>query len=586
MPACRSRTPRSGSSYSGWAIASARWPSRLNWIRMTMKMPNHRFPSEGASSLPKAVAYLRVSTGRQAEQGMSLDEQQRQVSACSELHGYRLAQTFCDRGLTGRTETREQFQAMMRYVRDPANGVNAVVIYHSSRLFRNAQFLLKYYSELESLGIRLISATQPLPEGHNGKLFLTMLAAFDAHASDQNAVQVRDVMTANAEAGYWNGAKPPFGYRTAVATVLRNKEKKVLAESGEEAPVVRLIFRLYLEGDGSGPMGIKKIVAYLNGHGFSYRGKPFYTSAVEKILKGEVYTGTFRYNCIDSRTRKPRPESEHIKVNVPVIIPMELWLATQRALRDNRPNVRAPRLTSGSTLLSGIAVCEHCSGGMQLRTGKSGTYRYLTCANKANKGALSCHGQSVRMDAIDEVVLSAMETEVFAPQRLKRLMSRVIDASNAGLEDLEKDIARLQASLGNDKAGLKRLYLAIEKGVVDILDRDFAQQIANVRLRIADSENRIRELKDRRVLHSTRISDERVAAFSSQVRERLRSADPAFRRAWLHLFVDRVVIGPDEIRILGPKQALVEGLVQEKTEAGTMVPSFDRKWRARKDSNL
>ena len=550
---------------------------------MTMKMPDRRLQSDGTPFLPMAVAYLRVSTGRQAEQGMSLDEQQRQVAACAELHGFGLARTFCDRGLTGRIETREQFQAMMRYVRDPAHGVKAVVIYHSSRLFRNAQFLLKYYSELESLGIRLISATQPLPEGHNGKLFLTMLAAFDAHASDQNAVQVRDVMTANAEAGYWNGAKPPFGYRTAVATVLRNKEKKVLAESGEEAPVVRLIFKLYLEGDGSGPVGIKKIVAYLNSHGYSFRGKPFYTSAVEKILKGEVYTGTYRYNCIDSRTRKPRPESEHIKVIAPVIISMELWLAAQRAMANNRPNVKAPRLTSGPTLLSGIAVCEHCSGGMQLRTGKSGAYRYLTCANKANKGALSCQGQSVRMDAADEVVLSAMETEVFAPPRLKRLMIQVIDASNAGLEALEKDIARLQASLGNDKAGLKRLYLAIEKGIVDVLDKELAQQIADARLRIAESEQRIRELKDRRVLHSTRISDERVAAFSQQVRERLRTADPTFRRAWLHLFVDRVVIGPDEIRILGPKQALAEGLVQGNVNTGTMVPSFDREWRAIQD---
>ncbi|MGN6099332.1 MAG: recombinase family protein [Bosea sp. (in: a-proteobacteria)] len=552
---------------------------------MTMKMPDHRSPSDGMSSRQKAVAYLRVSTGRQAEQGMSLPEQQRQVAACAELNAFALAQTFCDRGLTGRTETREQFQAMMRYIRDPANGVGAVVVYHSSRLFRNAQLLLKYHSELESRGIRLISATQALPDGHNGKLLLTMLAAFDAHASDQNAEQVRTVMTANAEAGYWNGAKPPFGYKTAVALVLRSKEKKVLVESDEEAPVVRLIFRLYRDGDGSGPMGLKKIVAYLNSHRYSYRGKPFYTSAVEKILKGEVYTGTFRYNCIDSRTRKPRPESAHIKVKVPVIIPMETWLATQRALRDNRPNVRAPRLTTGPTLLSGIAICEHCEGGMQLRTGKSGAYRYLTCANKANKGELSCRGQSVRMDAVDEAVLSAMEVEVFAPRRLKHLMGEVIDASNAGLEALEKDIARLQASLNNDKAALERLYLAIEKGIVDMLDKAFAQRIADVKLRIGESEERIRDLKNRRVLHSTRISDDRVAAFSQQVRERLRSADPAFRRAWLHLFVERVVIGPDEIRILGPKQALAEGLVQGNVNPGTMVPSFDREWRARNDSN-
>lgn len=249
----------------------------------------------------------------------------------------------------------------------------------------------------------------------------------------------------------------------------------------------------------------------------------------------------------------------------------------------NRPNVRAPRLTSGPTLLSGIAICDLCKGGMQLRTGKSGTYRYLTCANKANKGELSCEGLSVRMDAVDEVVLSAMETEVLALPRLKSLMSQVIDASNAGLEALEKDIARLQASLNNDKAGLKRLYLAIEKGIVDMLDRDFAQQISDAKLRIAESEQRVRELKDRRVLQSTRISDERIAAFSQQIRERLRSADPAFRRAWLHLFADCVVIGPDEIRILGPKQALAEGLVQAHINSGTVVPRFDREWRAGQD---
>lgn len=101
-----------------------------------------------------------------------------------------------------------------------------------------------------------------------------------------------------------------------------------------------------------------------------------------------------------------------------------------------------------------------------------------------------------------------------------------------------------------------------------------------MRLRIGESEERIRDLKDRRVLHSTRISDDRVAAFSQHVREKLRSVDPAFHRAWLHLFVERVAIGRNEIRIIGPKQALAEGLVQGNVKAGTMVPSFAREWRA------
>lgn len=139
---------------------------------------------------------------------------------------------------------------------------------------------------------------------------------------------------------------------------------------------------------------------------------------------------------------------------------------------------------------------------------------------------------------------------------------------------------RPEASLNNDKAGLKRLYAAIEKGIVDIDDPQFAQQVADAKLRVADGELRIREMNGRRMLHSMRISGERVDAFSRQVRERLRNSDPTFRRAWLHLFVDRVVIGPDEIRILGPNQALADGLVQGEIKAGTIVPSFDRKWRA------
>ncbi|MBN9438269.1 hypothetical protein [Bosea sp. (in: a-proteobacteria)] len=133
---------------------------------------------------------------------------------------------------------------------------------------------------------------------------------------------------------------------------------------------------------------------------------------------------------------------------------------------------------------------------------------------------------------------------------------------------------------------MNRLYDAIENGITDYRDANFAQRVADAKLRVADGQERIEQLKCRRVLHGTRISDERVAAFSQKISERLRSADPAFRRAWLHLFVDRVVIGPEEIRILGPKQALAEGLVQEKTGAGTIVPSFDRKWRARHDSNV
>ena len=70
-----------------------------------------------------------------------------------------------------------------------------------------------------------------------------------------------------------------------------------------EAAIVRLIYKLYLEGDvATGPLGIKAICSWLNARGYQMRGKPFYPAAVETALKSEIYAGTAYFNRKDSRT--------------------------------------------------------------------------------------------------------------------------------------------------------------------------------------------------------------------------------------------------------------------------------------------
>lgn len=60
---------------------------------------------------------------------MSLPEQKRRIEESCSQDRYRLVETFYDRRLRGLTETRQQFQELMRYVRNPANVVKAVVVY-------------------------------------------------------------------------------------------------------------------------------------------------------------------------------------------------------------------------------------------------------------------------------------------------------------------------------------------------------------------------------------------------------------------------------------------------------------------------
>ena len=98
------------------------------------------------------------------------------------------------------------------------------------------------------------------------------MSKFDEYQSAETAKHVRRSMVANARDGFWNGARPPVGYKVVIAERRGDKDKKVLAVDETEAPIVRKIFSLYLEGDGaSGPMGIKKIVSWLNVRNYLYR---------------------------------------------------------------------------------------------------------------------------------------------------------------------------------------------------------------------------------------------------------------------------------------------------------------------------
>jgi hypothetical protein len=70
----------------------------------------------------------------------------------------------------------------------------------------------------------------------------------------------------------------------------------------------------------------------------------------------------------------------------PVIIDPEVFHAVQHMLEARRPTRVAPRIVTGPTLLTGLVRCETCGGGMTIRTGKGGRYRYYTCNNRLNEG--------------------------------------------------------------------------------------------------------------------------------------------------------------------------------------------------------
>ena len=128
--------------------------------------------------------------------------------------------------------------------------------------------------------------------------------------------------------------------------------------------------------------------------------------------------------------------------------------------------VMQPRVVTGPTLFTGLARCADCGGGMTLRTGKSGRYRYYTCASRMNEGATSCKGRSIPMPLLDTLVLDNLEARILAPERLEILLRGLLDRARNKTEVDAAKAKELRKKLRDTEGKIERLYAAVADGTV------------------------------------------------------------------------------------------------------------------------
>ena len=213
----------------------------------------------------RAALYLRVSTARQAEHDVSIPDQKRQGEAYCKARGYDLVETYVELGASATNDRRPEFQRMIEAgIAKPA-AFDVVVVHSFSRFFRDHFELEFYVRKLAKNGVRLVSITQEMGDDPMHVMMRQIMALFDEYQSKENAKHVLRALKENARQGFWNGALPPIGYRVVAAEQRGSKTKKKLEVDPLHADTVRLIYRLFLHGDGTcGPLGVKKVVSYLN----------------------------------------------------------------------------------------------------------------------------------------------------------------------------------------------------------------------------------------------------------------------------------------------------------------------------------
>ena len=238
----------------------------------------------------RACVYTRVSTAEQANEGYSLEEQDRKCQAAIVSKGWEYVGTYSDPGVTGRSMNRPGLQQMLSDIR--SGKIQAVVIYKLDRLSRKQKDTMEIIEDdLLKNDVALMSINETLDTTTPwGRAMIGILSSFNQMESETIQMRTTDGRMAKAASGGYAGGKPPIGYRAV------NGELVVVPE---EAEIVRLVFDLRKSGGT-----LIGITNELNRRGYrTKKGNEFKHSAIQTILANEdTYRGIYRYGKSESAT--------------------------------------------------------------------------------------------------------------------------------------------------------------------------------------------------------------------------------------------------------------------------------------------
>lgn len=189
----------------------------------------------------RTVAYLRVSTDRQADHGVSLDAQRAKVTAYAALYDLELVDVIVDAGASAKTLEREGLTKALGMLR--SGKADALLVVKLDRLTRSVRDLgtlvEKYFANsrwaLLSVGEQVDTRTAA------GRLVLNVLASVAQWEREATGERTSAALQHKAAEGEYTGGGAPYGFRIAEDGVR-------LVEVPEEQRVVGLARALRAEG--------------------------------------------------------------------------------------------------------------------------------------------------------------------------------------------------------------------------------------------------------------------------------------------------------------------------------------------------
>lgn len=439
--------------------------------------------------MKRAVVYARVSTDRQAEDGLSIDSQ---IDACqrkaAEL-GAVVVHVFKDEGISGTTRARPGFRNAIQ--RCEAGDVHYLLCWSSSRFARDQHDAITFKRELVASGTKLVYAQSTIDlDSMEGWMLDSFQQVVDESYSRQVSADTKRSMIKAAAEGFFMGGRVPYGYQAVQAD---DGKRRRLAPLDNEATVIRMIFRHALEGKGAYIIALQ-----LNQLGLKMRGKNWSKNTVLHMLKSEVYMGNVIYNRFHRKGRGQRPPEAWVRVQAHEPLVSQADFEQVQSGLDERTPVNARTPGNVQHVFSGMMRCSLCSASLQMTngTGRGGKlYHYYSC--RGSKQGRPCGLKNIPADAFDKWLLNELLDKVLNVDVIQGVLDHLDEAATRWVKDRAARRTALVLELRNAEHKRDKLFELMEslgrdtpdlRGTIDRVNK-LADQVKRLELALMNIED-------------------------------------------------------------------------------------------------
>jgi site-specific DNA recombinase len=459
----------------------------------------------------RVYGYVRLSRDDDDEKE-SLNNQKGILMDYAKRNGYNIIEIFEDDNISGMTFDREGILSFKELAF--SNKVDILLVKDLSRIGRDRIKSSIFLSEMRIYDVKVISVTENIDNFNEND---DLVIGFKQIINEHYAKDISRKIKAGFKQKHREGLviMPPFGYR-------KDKNTNQIDIIDECANIVRLIFKLYIEG-----FGAKKIAQYLTENNFhtpswyqgQHSGKVYHEGkkwigkdiwsdrTVTRILENDSYVGVLR-NGVATRSiiyknkngknlRKDIPKEEHILHEgfyTPIIDKNTFDLAQQIRSSRSQNNVRASK-NSKIHRYAGLILCQNCGASFVAKQRK-GEIPYIeyVCNGYHRFGNKVCTPHRVKEIDLDDIVYAQLLIlKDVTADNLNRA-EKFIKEWNSKQRDYTKKIENIKYKISSLKEEMKDYSRQLAKKLID--DDMFNELTRDANNEIKDYEKQVETLNE------------------------------------------------------------------------------------------